>query len=118
MTISCILYGLKRTKYRQIHLKQKELDCCICFEKISSDQYTSKCGHCFCEVCILKWLASEYILGKSSRTCPLCRGDIKEDILTFKYELGTHNFNNFVKQLFAFSIQHDNVNYWIVVKFS
>jgi len=33
MTISCILYDIKGTQYQQIHLKKKELDCCICLKK-------------------------------------------------------------------------------------
>lgn len=88
MTTSITIFGegLKRIEDRKACTQQEDVVCSICFENISNNQYTSKCGHCFCKECIFKWLASKYY-NKSSRTCPLCRSNIEEDIVAFKFEI-------------------------------
>ena len=50
------------------------LECPCCSQLLQSPLLISSCGHCFCSVCIRRWL-----LSKS--TCPVCNCDMDESNL-------------------------------------
>jgi hypothetical protein len=79
----------------------KDAECAICFENILSfQQYTTKCAHCFCKTCMLMWIQSQYHIVQS-RTCPLCRENIEDDIIPFELELcSNRNFEDIDPILF------------------
>lgn len=56
-------------------IKEKEIICCICLEKINNNNINSitilqNCNHKFHQKCINKWL------GYRKYTCPYCRNNI------------------------------------------
>jgi hypothetical protein len=55
-----------------IEEKVEDAECPICMCEIKN-KITTKCGHSFCETCIKTWC-------KNHSTCPLCRGDIQNEI--------------------------------------
>ena len=79
--------GFKNIQDQQTHLKLNDVACGICLQNLSQKQYTTKCKHCFCKECILKWSASQSYLNKFSQTCPLCRSNIKEEFINFKFKI-------------------------------
>ena len=65
------------SKYEFEKKNKLSYDCCICFDKINSNNIAiTKCNHMFCKSCIVKNL-------KNSNKCPLCRQKISKNSLTF-----------------------------------
>jgi hypothetical protein len=52
-------------------------ECTICLEPIFKTTIID-CGHSFCEECIFDWMYE-------STSCPLCRTEIEDDIIIWKY---------------------------------
>ena len=50
------------------------LECPCCSELLKSPVIFRTCGHCFCSVCIRRWLLSK-------RSCPQCNGDADQEDL-------------------------------------
>ena len=50
------------------------LECPCCSQMLESPLMFSSCGHCFCSMCIRRWLLTE-------NCCPVCKGDRDENDL-------------------------------------
>jgi len=96
--------GLKINEDQHTNIKQNYEECSICFQIVPINHYTSKCQHCFCKACILKWIATGFFNNKLTRTCPNCRSGIEEDIIAFEFEIDnsifyTQRLKDFIKLL-------------------
>ena len=124
MATSILIYGecLKQSDIKPHH---KDIKCAICFENIASikQYHATKCGHCFCDDCIMMWTMNQYKLGYSSRSCPLCRQNIKNDMIIISFVVSIeHNLQKlhsitFKKKLFnhiskTYNLDH-NKPFWI-----
>ena len=57
--------------------------CIICFEP-PNDPFKPKCGHVFCNKCILIWITQH-------DDCPICRGDITQTKTCESYDSGEYD---------------------------
>lgn len=55
---------------KRLEQEEKEKECPICFYP-RKDEVKTKCGHCFCRECIVKWVGQNH-------NCPNCRTEIKD----------------------------------------
>ena len=53
--------------------KEVDFNCAVCLE-IMVEPITLPCGHNFCYSCLDQYF-------NESNTCPLCRGEIKHDVV-------------------------------------
>lgn len=111
--------SLKKKENQETNVIKRNMECSICLDIISNKKYISKCGHCFCQTCIILWILNEFIMEKS-RTCPNCRNNIEEDIIRFEFTIdvsffSTNNSRKFIELLEYHIIQkHDICNkMWI-----
>jgi len=103
------------------HVHASPNECVICISKVTKlDQYQLKCGHTFCESCILEWLIDR-------DTCPCCRADVCDTVLkkrAFDFGVDTNKLYKVYEVQYDLasiptgSVSHQRVLYLTALKFN